>query len=191
MRTKRVQAIQRAATEQGATRPRPHPARTLGLTRLAAVGFLLSVLAVMTACAQPSPEGNTEPSQGPAAVPSTTASAAAIDLTITLTESPQATPRTFRLVAAGSEPSAESTLPDPASALSAVEKYGEKMFFPLPDPTRVCTQQYGGPEIAVVTGWFNGKAVNSTFKRTDGCEISRWRAMAPLLGGLSGGTGAI
>ncbi|WP_322972761.1 hypothetical protein [Arthrobacter polaris] len=63
--------------------------------------------------------------------------------------------------------------------------------FPVPDPTRACTQQYGGPEIAVVTGWFNGKEVDATFKRTDGCEIARWQALAPLLGALAGGTGAI
>ncbi|ALO68343.1 serine protease inhibitor [Arthrobacter alpinus] len=114
-----------------------------------------------------------------------------MDLTITLTESPQATARTFRLVAEGATPAPESTLPDPAAALAAVEKYGEKMFFPVPDPNKVCTQQYGGPEIAQVTGWFHGKEVNATFKRTDGCEISQWQALAPLFGALGGGTGNI
>ncbi|PYI37851.1 serine protease inhibitor [Arthrobacter psychrolactophilus] len=112
-------------------------------------------------------------------------------MTITLTESPGATPRVFRLVADGATPSAASNLPDSAAALAAVEQHGEKIFFALPDPTRVCTQQYGGPEIAVVTGWFEDQEVNASFSRTDGCEISRWQALAPLFGALAGSTGAV
>ena len=45
--------------------------------------------------------------------------------------------------------------------------------------------------MAVVTGWFDGREVNSQFSRTDGCEIARWRTMAPLLGGVAGSTGAV
>ncbi|MHA7177486.1 hypothetical protein ACX80D_12600 [Arthrobacter sp. Sr24] len=160
-------------------------------SRLTATLLLLSVVAVVAGCAQQDPSAGV-PRSGE--TPSATASQPAgtgVDLTITLTESPNATPRTFRLVAAGSTPEPESTLPDPAAALAAVEAHGEKAFFPVPDPNRMCTQQYGGPEIAQVTGWFHGKEVNSSFKRTDGCEISQWRALAPLFGALGGGTGAI
>lgn len=176
-------------------------------SRLTASLLMLSVVTVVAACAQQGPESgpSSSGSQPPAipipsaTVPAATESPAAvtppsasgIDLTITLTESPEAMPRTFRLVAEGATPGPESTLPDPAAALAAVEKYGEKMFFPVPDPNRVCTQQYGGPEIAQVTGWFHGKEVNATFKRTDGCEISQWQALAPLFGALGGGTGNI
>lgn len=176
------------------------------------VAALLVPLLTLAACAQqpgPANPPDTVPGSQPAttaptsaaptsAVPSapgTPAAAGAIELSITLTESPGAEPHKFRLVADVPEPSAaptltESTLPDPAAALAAVELHGEKMFFPVPDPTRICTQQYGGPEIAVVTGWFKGKEVNATFNRTDGCEIARWRAPAPLFGALAGGTGA-
>ena len=35
-----------------------------------------------------------------------------------------------------------------------------------------------------------GPGGHSQFSRTDGCEIARWRAMAPLLGGVAGSTGA-
>jgi hypothetical protein len=45
--------------------------------------------------------------------------------------------------------------------------------------------------VAVVTGTFNGRAVNSRFSLTDGCEIARWRALSPLLGGVAGSTGDI
>jgi hypothetical protein len=70
-----------------------------------------------------------------------------------------------------------------------VEKYGEDIFFPKPGPPRLCTQQYGGPQIAVVTGIFHGRPVSSIFRRTDGCEIARWNAMAPLLGSAGGAWG--
>jgi hypothetical protein len=100
-----------------------------------------------------------------------------VDLTVRLTESPGAPGYTFRLVASDGIVSSASTLPDPAAALEAVQRHGEGLFFPKPAPGRICTQQYGGPQTAVV--------------RTDGCEIARWRAMAPLLGGSAGSTGAI
>lgn len=114
-----------------------------------------------------------------------------VDLTIRLIEAPGAPEYTFRLQADGGSAGPASTLPDPAAALSAVQQFGEDIFFPPPGPPKMCTQQYGGPQVAVVTGWFRGREVHSTFSRTDGCEIARWRAMMPLLGGVAGSTGAI
>lgn len=112
-----------------------------------------------------------------------------IDLTIKLREDPAAVEHVFRLVADGGQVRPASNLPDPDAALAAVEKYGESIFFPKPGPPRLCTQQYGGPQVAVVTGTFHGRTVDSVFTRTDGCEISRWRTMAPLLGGAGGASG--
>jgi aminoglycoside phosphotransferase (APT) family kinase protein len=114
-----------------------------------------------------------------------------VDLTIRLTESPGAPEHTFRLVATDGAATASSTLPDPDAALEALQRHGETIFFPVPGPPKICTQQYGGPQVAVVTGRFLGRDVHSRFSRTDGCELARWRAMAPLLGGVAGSTGAI
>ena len=114
-----------------------------------------------------------------------------VDLTILLTESPGGPQYTFRLQAAEGAPGAGSTLPDPAAALAAVQRFGEDIFFPKPGPPKMCTQQYGGPQTAVVTGWYLGREVNCRFARTDGCEIARWRAMAALLGATAGSTGAV
>jgi hypothetical protein len=44
-----------------------------------------------------------------------------------------------------------------------------------------CTQQYGGPEEATITGTIRGNPVDASFKRTDGCEISRWERVKALL----------
>jgi len=82
-------------------------------------------------------------------------------------------------------PADGTTVPDPAAALAAVERFGEDIFFPKHGPPKLCTQQYGGPQVAVVTGTFHGRPVRSTFTRTDGCEIARWKAMGPLLGGTA------
>jgi len=120
-----------------------------------------------------------------------TATRPEIDLTIRLTEAPGAPEYVFRLEASGGALAGGCTLPDSAAALAAVTQHGEDIFFPKPGPPRMCTQQYGGPQVAVVTGWYLGREVNSEFSRTDGCEIARWRAMAPLLGGVAGSTGAI
>ncbi|WP_445155408.1 serine protease inhibitor [Arthrobacter sp. Hor0625] len=113
-----------------------------------------------------------------------------VDLTIRLTEAPGAPEYSFRLVADEGTAADATTLPDPAAALAALREHGEEVFFPQPGPPRLCTQQYGGPQVAVVTGRYLGRSVHCEFSRTDGCEIARWRAMAPLLGGTAGGTGA-
>ncbi|MEE1930187.1 SSI family serine proteinase inhibitor [Streptomyces sp. TRM 70351] len=45
----------------------------------------------------------------------------------------------------------------------------------------MCTQIYGGPQTARVTGTWGGRQVDSRFERTNGCEIDRWDAMTPAL----------
>lgn len=50
-----------------------------------------------------------------------------------------------------------------------------------PDPDRACTQIYGGPERARVTGRIGGRSVRRVFSRTDGCGIADWRRAMPLL----------
>ena len=106
-----------------------------------------------------------------------------IDLSISVRDAPDAPEYVFRLVAEDGTLAAETTLPAPEAALAAVEEFGEDIFFPRPGPPRLCTQQYGGPQVAVVSGPFHGPPVHPVSTRTDGCEIARWKAMAPLLGG--------
>lgn len=49
----------------------------------------------------------------------------------------------------------------------------------------MCTQQYGGPQRARITGTWRGKKVDARFDRTDGCQIARWNRLdavfTPLL----------
>ena len=47
-------------------------------------------------------------------------------------------------------------------------------------PDTACTELYGGPESATVTGTFDGSAISTTFARRDGCEVARWARHAFL-----------
>ncbi|WP_405778998.1 SSI family serine proteinase inhibitor [Streptomyces sp. NBC_00859] len=53
-------------------------------------------------------------------------------------------------------------------------------FAPVPADL-MCTMQYGGPATAHITGRWQGRPVDATFRRTNGCEISRWNALEPVL----------
>lgn len=53
-------------------------------------------------------------------------------------------------------------------------------FEPVPDDV-ACTELYGGPETATVSGTLDGRRVDARFARNNGCEIARWEKVAPLL----------
>jgi hypothetical protein len=50
---------------------------------------------------------------------------------------------------------------------------------PLP-PDLMCTQIYGGPEEAEITGTLDGEQVQASVSRQNGCEIDRWDRLAGL-----------
>jgi hypothetical protein len=45
----------------------------------------------------------------------------------------------------------------------------------------MCTQQHGGGARAKVTGTWRGERVDAAFDRENGCEISRWKDLEPVL----------
>ncbi|MCS0635112.1 subtilase-type protease inhibitor [Streptomyces sp. LP05-1] len=78
---------------------------------------------------------------------------------------------------------AEGTHPKAQGACDRLEELadeGQDPFTPVPK-TRMCTMQYGGPATAHVTGTWQGRPVDAHFDRSNGCEISRWDAMKPVL----------
>jgi hypothetical protein len=78
---------------------------------------------------------------------------------------------------------ADGTHPRPESACEFLElaaKWGEDPFAPVPEDA-VCTQIYGGPETATVTGVWLGREIDATFSRENGCEIDRWNNAVALL----------
>jgi Subtilisin inhibitor-like len=77
------------------------------------------------------------------------------------------------------DPRPRGTHPDPAAACVALARHARALK-PVP-PNVGCTQQWDGPEVALVRGTFRGKPVRAWFNRTNGCEIGRWDALSALL----------
>ena len=74
---------------------------------------------------------------------------------------------------------AGGTHPDPEAACAALAEQKEAL---APTPTDVaCTEIYGGPQVAEVSGRIDGEAYRGVFRRTNGCEIDRWERLQPLL----------
>jgi hypothetical protein len=67
-------------------------------------------------------------------------------------------------------------------ACQRIVNLGLKAFEPVPRNV-ACTEVYGGPAVARVSGAIAGKVVDARFKRTDGCEIARWERLGFLLPG--------
>jgi hypothetical protein len=76
-------------------------------------------------------------------------------------------------------PRGSGTLPAARSACSKLRRVSSKAFAPVPAGT-ACTELYGGPQTARVTGHFAGKSIKADFNRTNGCEIARWSRLAFL-----------
>jgi len=80
---------------------------------------------------------------------------------------------------------AGGTLPNRARACSKLLKV-QNPFAGIYN--RVCTEIYGGPQRAWVTGVYGGKRVSKTFHRENGCGIADWNRVAflfPIRVGIS------
>ena len=97
------------------------------------------------------------------------------DLTIVIDDGSSSTV-TWRLTC---NPSG-GTHPDPKAACRALEANGAVALPPVPKD-KACTQIYGGPETASITGTWQGQPVMSRLARNDGCQISRWKLLEGLL----------
>jgi hypothetical protein len=78
--------------------------------------------------------------------------------------------------AGGTHPSAESA----CNRLEELAREQQDPFAPVAED-QMCTQQFGGPATARVTGTWQGRQVDATFDRSNGCEISRWQTLEPVL----------
>jgi hypothetical protein len=74
---------------------------------------------------------------------------------------------------------AAGSVAHPAAACRRLAALGRAAFAPTP-PGTACTQIYGGPQRAVVTGTLAGRRLWARFLRRDGCEVARWNRVAFL-----------
>ena len=99
---------------------------------------------------------------------------AGTSLTITARQSAGAPATTWTLRCAP----ASGTLPRPGFACLRLTRLAAP-FAPVPRD-RLCSQVYGGPQVARVRGIFRGRRVDAAFSRTNGCQTARWNRVAFL-----------
>jgi hypothetical protein len=64
---------------------------------------------------------------------------------------------------------------DPAAACDRLADIGAvQRLVQGPAPDRICTEIYGGPQEAAITGTLDGQPVDATVTRVNGCEIDDW-----------------
>ncbi|MFG2429808.1 SSI family serine proteinase inhibitor [Streptomyces sp. NPDC048590] len=150
--------------------------RRLTLTAVASLAALSAAAPAATAVAPLVPLPPLPVLQGdwPAAQDSRT------KLTVTVSESGNpAANGTFELEcdpAGGTHPEAQRA----CDLLDEAAESGENPFVAT-DRNAMCTQQMGGPASARVQGTWQGEAVDARFSQANGCEISRWNNMVPVL----------
>lgn len=96
---------------------------------------------------------------------------------ISLAADAKTAPTTWRLTCVPSG----GNHPDPAGACAAIEANPDP-FGPV-KPDTACTEIYGGPAVATITGYRDGARVDAKYTRTDGCQIARWDALAVVIPG--------
>jgi hypothetical protein len=108
------------------------------------------------------------------------------ELAIAVKPSQDGTAVNYTLVCKAGAPVAESQHPSAAAACAALKKNPAVLNQPGPRKDVSCTQQYGGPQVATVTGAVDGTPVESTFMLRNGCEIGAWNAAKDILGSAGG-----
>ncbi|MGO4804314.1 SSI family serine proteinase inhibitor [Arthrobacter sp. 2MCAF15] len=171
-----------ACTPNGGPSPSPSPSTTTGTPSA-------SPSPSPTApSGSPSPETETTaPAPSPSAVPLPSGPGQGnAELAIMIKPSETAAATNFTLVCQNGVPAAESQHPNAAAACIAI-KNNPAILSPVPaGKDRTCTQQYGGPQVATVTGVVDGHPVQATFSLKDGCEIAAWNAAKDVLGSTGG-----
>jgi hypothetical protein len=131
------------------------------MRRLARASILVLAAAALAGCGSdaereaPAPEGG---------------SAASTRLAVEVT-SAQRQPMMMALTCGADKPCDRAAIRRLRAALRAAE-----------DPDRVCTLQYGGPEEAHVTGTLEGRPIDVTLTRANGCGIAGYEALFTAFG---------
>lgn len=143
-----------------------------------------------SATATPSPDTETTipaPSPPPSSAPATSLPGKGnAELAIMVKPSESEPALNYTLVCKDGAPADESSHPSAAAACTAL-KDNPAVLSPAPRSTdQACTQQYGGPQQATVTGIVDDSPVDVSFARRDGCEIGLWNAAKDVIGSAGG-----
>jgi Subtilisin inhibitor-like len=78
---------------------------------------------------------------------------------------------------------AAGTLPRPGAACAKLAAMRNP--FAPPSKDLQCTQIYGGPQVAVISGTFRGRKIWVKLAARDGCEIARAKELGFLVPGMA------
>ncbi|UZX01814.1 serine protease inhibitor [Arthrobacter sp. CDRTa11] len=131
-----------------------------------------------TSVSAPAPSASRSPAAGPGA--------GNAELAITVRPSETEPAVNYTLVCQDGVPAAESKHLSAEAACEAIKNNAAVLSPSAQDKDQACTEQYGGPQQATVTGIVDGTPVESTFARRNGCEISAWDAARDILGASGG-----
>lgn len=146
------------------------------------VGVVL--VSAITACAADTPGADTVPSTSTPVSTLPVDSTTALQIVVGIEGEPKIAEASLAVdddgVATGT-----GYLSDPARAASAAALLNDpavvKRLVDGPPADQMCTEIYGGPDIAAVTGTLDGQSVNASFHRNNGCGIADWELFLPLL----------
>ena len=153
------------------------------------IALVAGLMIVTTACGSIQQSGATS-STSTTSSPSTTSSTttttepaftASLDITIGTKDKPA---EFTTSLTCGTAASATGYLADTASDACDLLRSSEEARTRLiegPPEDQVCTEIYGGGEVADITGTINGTAVSATVNRANGCGIADWDLLRPIL----------
>jgi hypothetical protein len=136
---------------------------------------LLTLILLTAACARSAEEGGSS-DDGSSGNAAGGISRAENDLVVQVDKGDGSAPESWTLTCVGT---AEGTHPDAAAACAHLQDTAEP-FAPIPADV-ACTEQYGGPQSAHIAGLWGGEPVELEVTRVDGCRISQWDGLVPLL----------
>lgn len=147
--------------------------------------LLLLPLLLLVACGSTTAAGGAAPGSSPSSGQDSLAAdgtaQADNDLTVEVDLGDGSPAQTWTLTCAGS---VDGSHPQAAAACAHLRTLDDP-FAPLP-PDVICTEVYGGPQTAQVTGRWEGEPVSLSLARSNGCLISQWDALVPLVPAASG-----
>ncbi len=141
------------------------------------------------AASTPSPDTETSvPAPAPPSPPAPSAGPGAgnTELAIMVRPSDTEPAVNYTLVCQNGVPAAESKHPSAQAACTALKNNAALLSPSAKGTAQACTEQYGGPQQATVTGIVDETPVDATFARRNGCEISAWDAAQDILGASGG-----
>lgn len=140
--------------------------------------LLLGAAVVLTGCAG---DGNTGGGSMGSSASASSDGAPSADLQISILADGTNESDHYSLQCNGAQALETSAHPHAADACAWVEKEPKILKQSTPDAKIACTEQYGGPAVARVSGTLHGQAVERGFDLANGCSIAQWQSALVLL----------